>query len=119
MLAPHLIATLCGGSSKETRNGGQRLQSKTSAVCLALLARMLVASRLLQRTQISVVSFQPLDAPSGSFQTDVPDRQGPSRDFQIRAALSLCDRGPAKMLAEVLAATVMPTTDVQDDCFVR
>jgi hypothetical protein len=42
------------------------------------------------------------------FQTCVLDRQGLSRDFQIRAALSLRDRGPATMPAEMLAATVTP-----------
>jgi hypothetical protein len=82
-----------------------KLQNKTCAVCLALRARVLVASRLLQRTQQAMVS---VSTPGRSFQTRVPDRQGPSRDFQIRAALSLSDRDPAKMLAEMLAATGTP-----------
>jgi hypothetical protein len=79
------------------------LQDKPSAVCLALHARVLVASRLLQRTQKAVVS---VPTPGCSFQTRIPDRQGPSRNFQIRAALSLRDRGPATTPAEMLAATV-------------
>lgn len=87
-----------------SRRSAAVLRCKTSHLqCLALHARVLVASRLLQRTQKAVVS---IPTPGCAFQTRVPDRQGPSRDFQIRAALSLRGRGCATMLAKMLAATV-------------
>lgn len=83
----------CGGSPAKTGlvvSGCPELPKKKQDSCSAsgtAYTRVLVASQPWQRAQ------KRIPTPGGPCQRRVPDRQGPSRDFQIRAALSLRQQG--------------------------